>query len=180
MHEYSLNKLAGMLGVDRQTMARALAGTPPDAGTEKKPLFRVSTASDALARHRAKPDGRVGSDGNAATAQLTAERVRVAREQADAVALKNQVARSEYVPHDLVVRAVEIMLTAFRERCLAIPGKVAASCEMSSRSEVEEIVRGEIYEALEELSSRPLLPADPPSDVGDAKDADADDDEATP
>jgi hypothetical protein len=38
-----------MLGVDRQTMVRALAGTSPDAGTDKKPLFRVATASGALA-----------------------------------------------------------------------------------------------------------------------------------
>jgi hypothetical protein len=38
-----------MLGVDRQTMVRALAGTSPDAGTDEKPLFRVATASGALA-----------------------------------------------------------------------------------------------------------------------------------
>jgi phage terminase Nu1 subunit (DNA packaging protein) len=175
MHEYSLNKLAGMLGVDRQTMVRALAGTRPDGGTEKKPLFRVSTASDALARHRAKPDARVGSDGNAATSQLTAERARLAREQADAVALKNKIARAEYVPLDEVMKAVEIVFAAFRERCLAIPGKVAASCEMRSRGEVEEAVRDEVYEALEELATKQILDTDM-LDGGDGDDGDGDGD----
>ena len=159
MYEYSLNRLAGMLGVDRQTMVRALAGTSPDAGTDKKPLFRVATASDALARHRVKPDGRVGTDGNSATAQLTAERARLAREQAEAVSLKNAVTRGELVRLATVQRSAEIIFAAFRERCLSIPGKIAAICEMRSRGEVEETVRAEIYECLEELSG-PILPGD--------------------
>jgi hypothetical protein len=33
-----------------------------------------------------------------------------------------------------------------------MPGKIADMCEMRSRIEVEEIVRSECYEALEELS----------------------------
>jgi phage terminase Nu1 subunit (DNA packaging protein) len=169
MYEYSLNRLAGMLGVDRQTMVRALAGTSPDAGTDKKPLFRVATASDALARHRVKPDGRVGTDGNSATAQLTAERARLAREQAEAVSLKNAVTRGELVRLATVQRGAETIFAAFRERCLSIPGKVAAICEMRSRGEVEQIVRDEVYEALDELS-RPILLVDgaPVEDGNDA------------
>src|SRR6201996_5763201 len=169
MYEYSLNRLAGMLGVDRQTMVRALAGTPPDAGTDKKPLFRVATASDALARHRVKPDGRVGTDGNSATAQLTAERARLAREQAEAVSLKNAVTRGELVRLATVQRGAEIVFAAFRERCLSIPGKIAAICEMRSRGEVEETVRDEVYEALDVLS-RPILLVDgaPVEDGNDA------------
>jgi phage terminase Nu1 subunit (DNA packaging protein) len=159
MYEYSLNRLAGMLGVDRQTMVRALAGTSPDAGTDKKPLFRVATASDALARHRVKPDGRLGTDGNSATAQLTAERARLAREQAEAVSLKNAVTRGELVRLATVQRSAEMIFAAFRERCLTVPGKIAAICEMRSRGEVEETVRAEIYECLEVLSG-PILPVD--------------------
>jgi phage terminase Nu1 subunit (DNA packaging protein) len=175
MYEYSLNRLAGMLGVDRQTMVRALAGTPPDAGTDKKPLFRVSTASDALARHRAKPDGRFGSDSNAATAKLTAERAALAREQTEAVALKNAATRGDLIPVAAVKRSAEIIIAAFRKRCLSIPGKIALACEMRSRGEIEEIVRAEVYEALDELS-RPILSADQPTQDGD-DDAAADDGE---
>ena len=35
-----------------------------------------------------------------------------------------------------------IIFGAFRERCLSIPGKIAAICEMRLRGEIEEIVRG--------------------------------------
>ena len=49
---------------------------------------------------------------------------------------------------------------AFRERVLSMPGKIAAMCEMRARGEVEEIVRSECYEALEELS-RPIIPVEP-------------------
>jgi hypothetical protein len=58
MDEFSVNRLASMLDCDRQTLVRALKDTPADAGSERKPLFRVSTAVAALERHRGKPDGR--------------------------------------------------------------------------------------------------------------------------
>jgi hypothetical protein len=34
---------------------------------------------------------------------------------------------------------------------LSIPGKLADSCDMRSRGEVEEIIRNEVYEALDEI-----------------------------
>jgi hypothetical protein len=58
MDEFSVNRLSVMLDCDRQTMVRALKDTPADAGTERKPLFRVSTAVAALDQHRGKPDRR--------------------------------------------------------------------------------------------------------------------------
>jgi hypothetical protein len=58
MDEFSINRLSVMLDVDRQTMVRALKDTPADAGTERKPLYRVSTAVTALDQHRGKPDRR--------------------------------------------------------------------------------------------------------------------------
>ena len=44
---------------------------------------------------------------------------------------------------------------------LVDPGKLAGICEGRSRTEIEEALRGEVYEALEELS-RPILPVDTP------------------
>ena len=58
MDEFSVNRLSIMLDCDRQTLARALKKTPADAGTDKKPLFRVSTAVEALEAHRGRPDRR--------------------------------------------------------------------------------------------------------------------------
>lgn len=89
---------------------------------------------------------------------LTEARAELTREQAEGHKLKNAIARGEYVPLALILRGVETILATFRERCLAIPGKTALSCEMRARGEVEEIIRAEIYEALDELS-RPILDA---------------------
>lgn len=158
MHEYTINKCAEMIERDRATIARALRKVPPDAGTASRPLYRLASVVTALIVHETKPDGRRGKGDEA---RLAAERARLAREQADAVALKNASTRREYVPIALVQKGLEIVFMAFRERCLSIPGKIAASCDMRPSTEVEEIVRDEVYEALDELT-RPILPLDPP------------------
>jgi hypothetical protein len=77
-----------------------------------------------------------------------------------------KIKAGDVIPVAVVKRSAGIIISAFRERVLSIPGKIAASCEMRSRGEVEEIVRAEVHEALEELS-RPILSADPPSHAGD-------------
>ena len=156
MHEFTINRCAEMLGKDRATVGRALRNIPPDAGTAKRPLYRLATVADALAAHSTKPDGR---HGNGDTARLAAARTELAREQAESARLKNMYARGELVRASMVERSATIIFAAFRERCLSIPGKVAAICEMRSRGEVEEVIRGEIYEALDELS-RPILPVE--------------------
>jgi phage terminase Nu1 subunit (DNA packaging protein) len=107
---------------------------------------------------RDKAGGRTGEGEK----NLSEARAELAREQTASVALKNQVARGEYVPMALVMRGVTHIFQTFRERCLSIPGKIASACEMRSRGEVEEIVRGEIYEVLEVLSQPILSPAEPP------------------
>jgi phage terminase Nu1 subunit (DNA packaging protein) len=172
MHEYTINKCAEMTGRDRATLARLLRSIPADAGTPSRPLYRLSTVVNALIEHAAKPDGRRGSGDEA---RLANERARLAREQTEAVALKNAATRGDLIPVAAVKRSAGIIISAFRERCLSIPGKIAAACEMRSRGEIEEIVRGEIYEALDELS-RPILSADPPTQDGNDEAA-SDDDE---
>jgi hypothetical protein len=88
---------------------------------------------------------------------LSEARAALAREQAIAVRMNNAVMRREYAPLSAIQQQAEIIFTAFRERILGVPGKIAQMCEMRSR--IEEIVRGECYEALEELS-RPILPGE--------------------
>ncbi|MGY3278140.1 hypothetical protein [Bradyrhizobium sp. S3.7.6] len=107
---------------------------------------------------RKKASGRSGD-----AEGLTEARAELTREQTAAVALKNAVSRGEYVPLAQCLRAVETIFATFRERCLAIPGKTASGCEMRSRDEVEEIIRAEIYEALDELT-QPIL--DPNVELG--------------
>jgi phage terminase Nu1 subunit (DNA packaging protein) len=156
MHEYTVNKIAEMFEKDRNTIARALRSVPADAGPPKRPLYRLATAVKALIAYEVKPDGR---HGNGDSARLAAARTELAREQAETARLKNEATRGRLVPKDMVIRAGSIVFAAFRERCLAIPGKVAAPCEMRLRGEVEAIVRDEVYEALEVLS-QPIIPLD--------------------
>jgi phage terminase Nu1 subunit (DNA packaging protein) len=173
MHEFTINRCAEMLERDRATVARALRNVPPDGGSAKRPLYRLATVADALAAHSAKPDGR---HGNGDTARLAAARTELAREQAETARIKNMYSRGELVRLSEVEQGATIIIAAFRERCLAIPGKIAAICEACSRAEIEEIVRGEIYEALDELS-RPILPLDGGPWTGEAMQAANDDDE---
>jgi hypothetical protein len=84
MDEFSINRLSVMLDCDRQTMVRALKDTPADAGTERKPLFRVSTAVTALNQHRGKPDRRrKPGDGRTEVLNGTAAEAAVAFERYD-------------------------------------------------------------------------------------------------
>jgi phage terminase Nu1 subunit (DNA packaging protein) len=97
---------------------------------------------------------------------LSEARAALTREQAIAVRMKNAVMRRGYAPLSVIQRQAEIIFTAFRERILGIPGKIASMCEMRSRIEVEEVVRSECYEAIEELS-RPIIIIDQEAkDVG--------------
>jgi hypothetical protein len=45
-----------------------------------------------------------------------------------------------------------VMFATFRERILTIPGKIASACEGRTREEIEEIIRGVVFEMLDELA----------------------------
>ncbi|MCP2207448.1 hypothetical protein [Bradyrhizobium diazoefficiens] len=110
-------------------------------------------------------DGQAAKGGHgdlAAKLKLSEARTALAREQTAALRLKNAVARREYITVAAVRREVETMFAMLRERLLSIPGKFAASCEMRERRDVEEIMRDEIYELLDELS-KPIRRLDGPT-----------------
>lgn len=48
MHEYTINKCAEMLERDRASIARVLRTVQPDAGTPKRPLYRLATVVKAF------------------------------------------------------------------------------------------------------------------------------------
>ena len=110
-------------------------------------------------------DGQAAKGGHgdlAAKLKLSEARTALAREQTAALRLKNAVARREYITVAAVRREVETMFAMLRARLLSIPGKFAASCEMRERRDVEEIMRDEIYELLDELS-KPIRRLDGPT-----------------
>jgi phage terminase Nu1 subunit (DNA packaging protein) len=91
------------------------------------------------------------------TASLAKERAELAKEQRETAALKNAQTRGDLVSIESVVFQVGCEYGVVRERFLSIPGKVADECSGKTREEIEEIIRAEISEALEELHDPPTI-----------------------
>jgi phage terminase Nu1 subunit (DNA packaging protein) len=97
-----------------------------------------------------KLSGRIGNE------ELAAQRVNLAREQAESAALKNAVMRGEFVRLEVFAKVFETHLMVFRERCLSIPGSCADSLTPftpADRAAIELVLRDKVYEALDELSN---------------------------
>lgn len=85
---------------------------------------------------------------------LTAERARVAKEQADQLEMKNAKERGELLPRDDVHMAVTESFTRVRAKLLALPSKVAPMAfGLGSIAELKDAITRAINEALAELSS---------------------------
>ena len=97
-----------------------------------------------------KLSGRMGNE------ELATQRVNLARQQSESIALKNAIVRGEFVRLDVFVKVHETHLVVFRERCLIIPGACAdelAPYTPADRAAIELVLRDKIYEALDELSN---------------------------
>lgn len=92
-----------------------------------------------------------GRGGEEHTANLTAERARLAKEQADAQALKNAALRGELVPAADVEREWGDVLRQVRARILAVPSRLRQSLTLSP-ADVDLIDR-ELRAALTELGN---------------------------
>lgn len=90
-----------------------------------------------------------GRGGEEQVANLTAERARLAKEQADAQALKNGKLRGDLVEAAEVERAWSDVLRKIRARVLAVPSRLRQSITLST-SDAERIDR-ELRDALTEL-----------------------------
>jgi len=103
----------------------------------------------AYIRHLRKVAAGRGADNDAS---LTAARAKLTEEQTQMIAIKNAVARGEYVLVEEVCRQVEAEYAVVRERLLTIPGKVADAAAGRPREVVVDILAQEIGGALEDLS----------------------------
>ena len=83
---------------------------------------------------------------------LSAERARLAKEQADAKEMENAVERGDLVYIEDVAKQIENQLTKARTRLLAVPTKVAPEAHASATvREVQALIEDAIVEALNEL-----------------------------
>ena len=83
---------------------------------------------------------------------LSAERARLAKEQADAKEMENAVERGDLVYIEDVAKLIENQLTKVRTRLLAVPTKVAPEAHASATvREVQSVIEEAIVGALNEL-----------------------------
>lgn len=111
--------------------------------------YDLEATVKAYVQHlRGTASGRGGEDQVAA---LTTERARLAKEQADAQALKNAALRREMVPAADVERAWSEVLRQVRSRVLAVPSRIRQAVTIPA--EVVEQLDRELRDALTELGN---------------------------
>jgi phage terminase Nu1 subunit (DNA packaging protein) len=108
---------------------------------------------------------------------LSRERSLLAKEQREAVSLKNAISRGDYVSLAVVKSALVSTFAVMREQVLTLPGAIADSLAPFSpndRAQITDIIRDKVYELLEGLSEAKInfAPAREKR-VGHAQDAEA-------
>lgn len=95
---------------------------------------------------------------------LSKEKARLAKEQADSKALDNAKLRGELLPRGVILAQWENDYSVLKSQLLSLPTKLAqSSSQATTPHELEELAREMIYECLGELS-RTGLPGDAPAD----------------
>ena len=101
--------------------------------------YDLTTSTRAYIDHlRGTAAGRGGEE---QVLTLTGERARLAREQADAQALKNNVTRGEMVKAEDVARAWADILRGLRSQLLALPSRIRAELGHLTASDVSRLDR---------------------------------------
>lgn len=143
----SADDLAACLGITQQRVSKLVReGVLVREGRGAYPL--AENVRRYVERLRLVADGRGGEE---EAANLTAERARLAREQADHTALKNAQLRRELIPATEVSARWEDVVRRVRARLLAVPSRVRARRPGFSLQDVE-AVDCEVRAALEGLA----------------------------
>lgn len=110
----------------------------------------IDAARLAYCAHlRDKAGGRVQED----DADLTAERTRKTKEEADALEMKNAQLRGELLAREDVTAAVQGAFARVRARMIGLPTKVAPLVStLTEPAECEGAIRKAVHDALRELS----------------------------
>ena len=119
-----------------------------DGSITRAESYDLDAVRTQYIRHLRKIASGRGSNPNI---DLGTERALLTREQAEAVAMRNRLARGELVVIEEVGRQVEGEYAVVRQLLLAIPGKLADLLEGMTREQREAAIAKEITEALNEL-----------------------------
>jgi len=167
---------------ERRVQVLARDGIIPKA---KHGQYDLIACVQSYIRHlRGVAAGHTSQDGKL---DLTEERARLAKEQADAQEMKNRQTRAELIPASDQEAALIALASSVQRRVLGVPTKVAPLVALETEAQVcESIVREHIEDALHELADAEIAVrgggsalddgAEPSSGAGrDASSAAADD-----
>lgn len=141
--QVSAEELAEWLGLTpNRVSALAREGVIPRDADKRFPL-RASIRSYCA-------HARAGATGRRADTELAAEKLRLAREQADKIAFANAHARAELLDAREVATAWRGVVVDLRAALLAVPGRVATRLGMSREEAVA--LDSEIRTAMEALA----------------------------
>ncbi|GGL52199.1 hypothetical protein [Wenxinia marina] len=136
-------ELAGWLGLTANRVnALARDGVLPRTEDNRFPL---RAAIHAYCQH-----ARAGATGRRADAELAAEKLRLAREQADKIALHNAVTRGDMLDARDVASAWRGIVTDLRAGVLAIPSRVAAKLGLDRHATA--VLDAEVRAAMEGIA----------------------------
>ena len=144
----TLQQVAAHLGVSTKTVQDLLANKVIEK--QARGEYDLNQCLKAyISRLREMAASRAGNG----DLNLTDERARLAKEQADAKEMENAIARGELVYIEDVAKRVEQSLAKVRTRLLAIPTKVAPEAAAADDpKEVQTLIERQIVEALNELA----------------------------
>ena len=139
--------LAELFGIS----TRAIRGLAKDGTLRRMERGAYGFAESVQAYCARLRDTAAGRGGESATNTLTAERARLAREQAEGQAMKNAALRRDLVPAADVEREWSDVLRTVRAGVLAVPSRVQQRLPHLSAHDVAEIDR-EVRAALTQVA----------------------------
>lgn len=145
---YSINKLSELVNRDRRTIKKVLELAKADSSGG----YTIEQYVEAMVEHEITK--RLQSSDGEETINGDYERARKDREQADKLAIENQVRRGELMVVTEVRKGWETIVSLMRARMLSLPSRSAGKVASESKVAVcNDILMQEIRQILEEISN---------------------------
>ncbi len=163
------DEVANHLGISPTRVSQLKsAGILPEA---RRRANNLTACRRAYLEHlREVAAGRGSKDG---TVDLVAERARLTKAQAAKAERENAVAEGEFLPRCEVHTAMTATLMRVRSKLLAMPSKLAPYLVgIETPATAQEILKVEIYRALDELAGTKIIDGEFVDDPGDDPEAD--------
>ncbi|MBS7812882.1 hypothetical protein [Roseococcus pinisoli] len=147
----SQSDVARHLLLDQSSVSKLIAsGILPRAA---RGALDLDACRDAYIRHLRDAAAGRGTASEEDSGQLTTERIRYARAQADALQLKNDLAMRRVAPVDVMVDMVTLTFRSVRNKFLAIPSTDSpAIFQCKTVGQVFALLTQHIHEAMEGIS----------------------------